>query len=265
MKTVTLLWSGGWDGTFRFLQLASEPICIQPIYIKDKGRGSQEYEIKAIEKIINIVESDREGYNFKAIIKEPKFYDVAWILKNCADEKISLSFRYLKQKYNIGIQYEWFALLAKQLDVKLETGVVHQYHGKVEDAIEAEGILSLIADDFLEGRYEVLPREDDSEIFTVFENLILPIIKLSKKDEERIATENGWLEIMKLSWFCYNPDRHGEPCGWCGPCDDAIHTGMEWRLPKIAKWRNKHRSTYLFLLKTKRYLLKMLRVSREDE
>lgn len=59
METVNLLWSGGWDGTFRFLQLASEPICIQPIYIKDPGRGSQKYEIRAIHEIIDAVKSSR--------------------------------------------------------------------------------------------------------------------------------------------------------------------------------------------------------------
>ena len=189
-------------------------------------------------------------------------YDVDWILSNCDDEQISSSFRYLREKYNIGTQYEWFALLAKKYGYKLETGVVHQYHGKVEDAIEAEGVLSLIPDDFLPGRYQVLPGENGDEIFTVFENLILPIIKLSKKDEERIATENGWLDIMKLSWFCYNPDRHGEPCGWCGPCDDAMHTGMEWRLPKKAQWRNKHRAIYMFMYNTKRRLIQMTSAKR---
>jgi 7-cyano-7-deazaguanine synthase len=248
METVNILWSGGWDGTFRFLQLASNKVCIQPIYIKDTNRKGQQYEINAIRKIMDAV---KKGGCLEAIINEPKFYDVDWILSNCADEGISSAFCYLREKYNIGIQYEWFALLAKKLGLKFETGVVHQYHGKVEEAIEAEGILSLIPNDFLPGRYEVLPKEKGSEVFSVFENLILPIIKLSKKDEERIATENGWLDIMKMSWFCHTPDKNGQPCGLCGPCDDAMHTGMEWRLPKKAQWRNKHRSTYLFLRRVK--------------
>lgn len=52
METVTLLWSGGWDGTFRLLQLASNPICIQPIYVIDRNRKSFEYEQKAMNQII---------------------------------------------------------------------------------------------------------------------------------------------------------------------------------------------------------------------
>ena len=35
----------------------------------------------------------------------------------------------------------------------MESAVVHQYHGKVEDAIHAEGKLELIENDFLPERY----------------------------------------------------------------------------------------------------------------
>lgn len=255
MVTVTLLWSGGWDGTFRFLQLASKEICIQPVYIIDKGRRSREYEKNTMNQIMDIVLAG-EGYNFKAVVLPIKFYSVEWILQNCADEKISTAFSYLKEKYNIGTQYEWFALLAKKLGVKMETCVVHQYHGKVEDAIDMEGMLSLTTDGILAERYQVLSKGKNDAFATVFGDLILPSIMLSKEDEMRIAGENGWLDIMKLTWFCYYPDRKGKPCGICGPCDDAMHTGMEWRLPKKAQWRNKHRAVYMFLLSVRRFLIK---------
>jgi len=255
MVTVTLLWSGGWDGTFRFLQLASEEICIQPVYVIDKTRRSSEYEKAAMHQIIDIV-SNGEGYNFKSAILPIKFYTVEWILRNCADEKTSAAFRHLKEKYSIGTQYEWFALLAKKLGVKMETCVVHQYHGKVESAIRMEGMLAPASDHIFTERYQVLPKGESDTAATAFENLIFPTILLSKKDEERIAKERGWLDIMKLSWFCHNPDKDGNPCGLCGPCDDAMHTGMEWRLPKKAQRRSRHRRMYLFLRKIKRYLVR---------
>lgn len=50
------------------------------------------------------------------------------------------------------------SLLCKKLNVKMESAVVHQYHGVVEDAITAEGVLKPIENDFMEGRYHVLPR-----------------------------------------------------------------------------------------------------------
>lgn len=47
MNKVTLLWSGGWDGTFRFLELMQhEDIEIQPIYVIDPGRESTPYDMK---------------------------------------------------------------------------------------------------------------------------------------------------------------------------------------------------------------------------
>lgn len=255
MVTVTLLWSGGWDGTFRFLQLASKGICIQPVYVIDEDRRSREYEKTAMHQIIDIV-STGDGYNFKATILPIKFYTVEWILRNCVDEKTSAAFRYLREKYNIGTQYEWFALLAKKLGVKMETCVVHQYHGKVEAAIRMEGMLASADDGIFAERYQVLPKEESSAAAIVFENLLLPTIQLTKKDEERIAKENKWLDIMKLSWFCHNPDKNGNPCGLCGPCDDAMHTGMEWRLPQKAQRRNKHRRVCLFLQRIRRLFVR---------
>ena len=72
---------------------------------------------------------------FPAKVREIQFYERDWILKNCKNEEISNAYQYLRKKYNIGTQYEWFALLCNKLGIKMESSVVHQYHGKVEDAI----------------------------------------------------------------------------------------------------------------------------------
>ena len=62
-KKVTLLYSGGWDGTFRLLQLAQYDIEIQPVYVIDKDRGSTEYECRAMKTII-----EEAGKRFPAVI-----------------------------------------------------------------------------------------------------------------------------------------------------------------------------------------------------
>lgn len=234
MKTrVNLLWSGGWDGTFRFLQLMQYPdVEIHPYYINDPNRHSAEWEKKAIAKIIEAAKQ-----RFPATVCDVTFYDRDWIKKECADPEISEAFTYLRQKYVVGVQYEWFALLAKHLGVQFESGVVHQYHGKVEEAIDHEGKLIPVENDVLPDRWCV-GGKPGNKAQVVFQNLILPIIKLSKKDEENIARENGWMDIMLLSWFCHSPIG-GKPCGLCGPCDDAMNTGMEWRMPKVSQLRYK--------------------------
>ena len=53
---------------------------------------------------------------------------------------------------------------------------------------------------------------------------------------------------MNLSWFCHSP-INDELCGLCGFCDDAMNTGMEWRMPELAQKRYKHKKIYLFIRK----------------
>ena len=108
---------------------------------------------------------------------------------------------------------------------------------------KAEGILEQVEDPLLGTTYRVLPKEDNRNAYNVFENLMLPVIKLTKKDEEDIARQEGFLDILDLSWFCHTP-INGKPCGLCGPCDDAMNTGMEWRMPKEAIRRYKHKKFY---------------------
>lgn len=196
------------------------------------------------------------GGVFKAQLLDIKYYEVDWILQNCANPQITKAFKTLRNRYSIGNQYEWFTLLANYLGERLEVGVVHQYHGKVEDAIDAEGELTLVENDILPERYCAISKSDNNNnVSLVFGNLLLPLIMLSKKDEERISIENGWIDIMKLSWFCHSP-INGEPCGLCGPCEDAMNTGMEWRMPEAAKWRYRHRRICTLIRKVKRKVLK---------
>lgn len=254
MEKVTLLFTSGWDSTFRFLQLCQYEIEIQPIYIIDKGRKSNSVEQVQIDKIISEARK-----NFKATINDVIFYEWNWIVENCGNEAISEAFDVLREKYNIGTQYRIFALLTHYLgDVKMECAVVHQYHGKVEDAIEGEGKLTTVENDVLGQRYCVSSVGGDDFVFKVFGNLILPVIKLSKKEEEQIARENGWFDIMQLTWFCFSP-INGKPCGLCGPCDDAMNTGMDWRMPAISKWRYRNRAILKFLIKSKRFVVKLIK------
>ena len=242
-NTVNLLFTGGWDSTFRFLQLAQYDIDVQPVYIIDKGRNGRKYELIAMEKIIKLA---RE--RFKANILDIKFYDRDEILQDYADEDISKAFRYLHETYHLGTQYEWFALLCKKLEMTMESAVVHQYHGKVEESIETEGEFRQLSDDILPDRWIAVSKQGDDKIDLIFGRLILPVIRLTKEDEMKMAEENGWLDIMKLTWFCHSP-INGEPCGLCSPCDDAMNTGMQWRMPPMSQFRYRHKLFFRIIRK----------------
>lgn len=51
-EAVLLLWTGGWDSTFRLLQLLHDTDAdVQPLYLVDEGRGSTPREIETMRTI----------------------------------------------------------------------------------------------------------------------------------------------------------------------------------------------------------------------
>lgn len=244
-KEVTLLWTGGWDSTFRLLQLAEMDILVKPVYIIDEQRRGGKYEVAAMNKILDMIKADKR---FHAEIKDIKFYKVSWIMKNCKDEQISSDYLYMHKKYRLGSQYEWIALLCKYENLKMESGILCHSHSKVGDTIKAEGKLVPVENDFMSGRMRVIPKNGSSMAYNVLGNLILPLVDITKQDEERIAREKGWIDIMRQTWFCHSP-INGKPCGLCNPCVDAINMGMEWRMPEEALRRHKYRKLNLFVQK----------------
>ena len=47
-KVCKILWTGGWDSTYRIVELFREQIQIQPIYCCDPSRGSMQREIETM-------------------------------------------------------------------------------------------------------------------------------------------------------------------------------------------------------------------------
>lgn len=247
---VQLLYTGGWDSSFRLLQLAQYDIDVEPVYVIDKTRKSREYEIAAMKKIISIC---RE--RFKANILDITFYDKDEILEKYADPEVTRAFRELREACGLGVQYEWFALLCRGINANMEMGIIHRDPSRVKSRIAAEGYYQKIENDFLPDRLMAKSREGMDRIDLVFGNMILPIIEITKEEEGRIAEENGWLDILKLSWFCHTPIR-GKPCGLCEPCGDAMNLGMQWRVPKFAQFRYKHKKFFRFVRRVNRKLFK---------
>ena len=52
-KTIKILWTGGWDSTYRIIELSRRPVNIQPIYVYGDGRISENYERTAMQKILS--------------------------------------------------------------------------------------------------------------------------------------------------------------------------------------------------------------------
>lgn len=196
-----LLWTGGWDSTFRLLQLIyDENRKVQPHYII-RPQECTGKEIDTIHDISReILNSDPE---IRKLILPVNYYDVEKIEE---DEEITKEYKRIAEKKYISLQYEILARYGKQIG---------------NSSLELSVLSSETFDYF----------RSTSTIFQYFE---FPLLGLTKPEMAEIAEKKGWGKIMEMTWFCRRPHK-GRPCGFCGPCTDAVIAGMGWRLPLKAR------------------------------
>lgn len=233
-REVRLLWTGGWDSTFRLLCLSREEgLTIRPLYIRDHARKGMVYELGAMCEILPEVRAIA-----KARVLDVELYDRSAILRDYPDEWISAAYARLAEQYRLGYQYELFALLCKGLGVRAECSVEDSERSKAKAVLDAQCRLVPCEDVPLGGamRQRVEPSGKDTDGEIVFGCLDLGSLGVSKSAAQRLSREMGWMPIMRKTWFCHTP-VNGRPCGLCNPCKDAWAEGMGWRLPPSAHLR----------------------------
>ncbi len=226
-QTIYLFWTGGWDSTFRLLQLAEQNIIIQPIYVISEPRLGRKQEQTAMKKILNLIKSSNK---FIAEIKDILIYKQQDIIEKYYDEAIIKSSDFCHEKYNLGEQYGWLSLLAKHLNIKIEMGILFGERSKVDNFFKKEGKIIELDD----GRKVVDIHNSSENVINLFSNVIFPIAGYTKTDILKFSKQKDWYDIMSITWFCHTP-KFGLPCGRCNPCKDAMNEGMNFRMPKISK------------------------------
>ncbi len=117
-ETVNLLWTGGWDSTYRLIVLSRQDITVQPIYLYGDGRNSITHEREAQQAILKELKSHRDTVaNILPLLE----YDINQLGENIA---ISSAYRNITSTRKLGSQYEWLAKFA------------HEY-GKCEVCVES--------------------------------------------------------------------------------------------------------------------------------
>lgn len=231
-KTIKILWTGGWDSSFRVISLAGKEVTIQPYYVSD-NRVSEKKELDAIAEITN--ELLKSG-DTKSIIAPLQIVSSHEIQK---DEEISASYHALLKKKFMGSQYDWLARLAKNNE-GLELSI-HRDDMAFE-IIKTFGKVSLINDEA--GDYYVVDRnESPKDIVNVFGKFRFPLLELSKIDMKKLAESKGFADLMNKTWFCHHP-IDDKPCGFCHPCKYTIEEGMSFRFTIAALRRYKLRFFY---------------------
>lgn len=241
MRPVDLLWTSGWDSTYRLLDLVlRERRAVQPFYVVDRDRPSSGIELAAQDRIrAALRQKDAEA----ADRVQPTIVVGRHELPE--DEDVADAFQRLKQRSYIGYQYDFLAKLARthglrelELSVHRDDKLVKHLEGQVE---QSDGSWRVAA---------TAPEELDP-----LRHFRFPLLTMTKLDMRQRAAEGGFLDLMELTWFCHYP-VNGEPCGSCNPCRSTVAEGLASRVP----WKRRLRAA---LIGPVRPLVRAIREKRE--
>lgn len=171
-SAVNILWTGGWDSTFRIVELSRTNTVIQPIYVIDHNRKSKEYEIDAMNKIVKALQNKKET--------QAKFFPIKfWKLEDIPqDEEISKAYKEIYSKTHLGSQHEWLAWLGKiypGMEMGTEAGTPETSH--IIDAISRYCDLEII-----DGIGRIKPETSTKEGRLVLGWFTFPIITRTERD-----------------------------------------------------------------------------------
>lgn len=225
-QIVNILWTGGWDSTYRIIELSRMNTQIQPIYVTGDNRCSEIYERKAMDNIVRLL---KEHPQTKAV-----FLPILFIEKDSIEENSAITEAYyrVKKETNLGSQHEWLARYAyyhPNLEIGTEAGEPETSH--IIDAIMKFGKLKKLNDTYILDK-----NESTEDGLLVLGNFSFPIIDKYETDMLANIQTWGYQKIMKEIWFCHNP-IDGKPCGLCHPCAVKMESHMEFLLPEISRKR----------------------------
>lgn len=218
-----ILWTGGWDSTFQLLQLLLvERKQVTPFYLLDENRQSTGIEIRTrmhIKQMLMKIDPQ-----VGELLQPTRFFAVSDL---APDSEITGAYQSIIEDEFIGGQYDWFARYCKQHEIADMQLCIH-----LDDRAHhiVDRIVRKSADDS-RGGVQIDPKYEDRSEYKVFRYFTYPIFNLSKVQMSDIAKQQGWEEIMGMTWFCHNPKKM-KPCGVCNPCLYTIEEGFGWRIPK---------------------------------
>ena len=220
------LWTGGWDSTYRIVELSRMPVTVEPIYITGTGRKSAKLELEAMDKILEALRKRPETKAELLPVKVELYKDIP------ENQEITDAYNKIHEKTHLGVQHEWLARYAyvhPGLEIGTEAGVPATSH--IIDSIETFGVLIPKDDTFI-----IDPEKSSKEGMLVLGNFEFPII--DKYESDMLANIKAWgyEDVMSLIWFCHRP-IDGKPCGLCHPCAVKMESDMEFLLPEDAQKR----------------------------
>lgn len=229
-RTFNVLWTGGWDSTFRVLELSLHyGAVVQPYYLIDVNRRSTLRELQAISEIRKSIEEESATAADRILPTKIAHSDELPRISDISDNFHAI----LKTTY-IGDQYVYLALLARRYELDDLELCVHQDD---RAAVALAGATTTVDDGTLRGSFEIAPERMTTEL-ALFRDFRFPLLQFTKTDMESTARDRGVLHIMEKTWFCHSPILGRYPCGVCAPCKYAIQEGMGHRVPSLGRLFN---------------------------
>jgi len=246
MDIFNVLWTGGWDSTYRVLELLLiEDQGVRPYYVV-APQPSLAHEILAMTQIRHRLEAGFPDQAARLLPVELVHYEAIPM-----DEEISGWFQRMKSLVHIGNQYEGLARFAKYNVTEPELCIESITLFDAELLLFRDFVRPLLRGKGHECRIVGPFPEPAVQMFKYFR---FPISHLTKADMRRISEEHGFSDIMKLTWFCHFP-KNGLPCGKCRPCVMAPATGLEYTFYQENAWDkiNNMRKRFLSSSRNKRW------------
>jgi len=239
---INILWTGGWDSTYRLLYLlVVKHLVVQPYYIIDHRRSSVPNELKAMEKIRHAL---AKTYPEKDPLLLPTVFTKKKQIKK--NEAITHKFYGIANASRIalGSQIDWLARFADEKGL-FDLEVCHEKKPSPSD------FDSLILPELQgKGHNCRLKNNINNKDLSIFKYFRFPTVHLTKLDMERLAAKYDFSHMMKLTWFCHKPVKNTIPCGRCNPCKMAKASGITYEFAKPDFIRSHYQDTVFFLKKT---------------
>lgn len=212
-NVIYLFWTGGFDSTYRLLELITQNKYIQPIYVMcpnldsviDFKRQNVNIEIKTMKKIRKKIYQyfpDKQKY----------------LLPTRYITSIKLSPQIAQKYIHITTVQHNFSRGITQYERLTQYSYVHPY--PIELGLEK----CRTGMDRLTYKYrngDVIDFNRAPSEYSIFKNLRFPIAHLTKYDMIELSKKNNTYEILKLSWSCWFP-INDKPCGKCNMCKHRI-------------------------------------------
>ena len=226
---MNLLWTGGWDSTFRLLNLVvALKKVVQPHYMIDSARLSTGAEIRAMARIKGRLLAEHP--EARGLLLPTIFRDASDISDHSA---VTEAFNRIVRRTFAGTQYDFLARLCRQFGI-----------GDMELCIHKDDKAHTILEPFVtraqgsgDACIRLDSRHEGTDEHLVFQCFKFPLFDVTKVQMDRLSADRGWKSLMDMTWFCHRPRAGNRPCGLCHPCVYTMQEGLSRRLPLSSRLR----------------------------